>query len=66
MTIRELMELFIDENEQEFTIYDCNVERNVFTGYLSELPSKYENVEISSIDNLNGPEQNGILTINVF
>jgi hypothetical protein len=60
MTIRELIELFIDE--QEFTIYDSDYEKNVFTGYIDELPDEYEYKEVSSIDNLNGTE---ILTINV-
>lgn len=63
MTIRDLLEMFIDENMQEFSIYDNEKEKVVFTGYLDDIPEEYEYAEITSIDNL--IVGTDILTVNV-
>lgn len=55
MTIEEVVELFIDNDDQIFTIYDCEKGDNIFTGTLDELDDvdtylRYK--EIGSIDNI--------------
>lgn len=51
MTIRDLIEMFIDDRFQKFSIYDVKKEDVVFTGYLDDMPDKYEYAEICTIDN---------------
>lgn len=63
MTIRDLIEMFIDDRFQKFSIYDVKKEDVVFTGYLDDMPDKYEYAEICTIDNLS--KGTNILTINV-
>lgn len=63
MTVRDLIEMFIDDNCQEFSIYDNSAEEVTFTGYLEDLPEKYEYAEVTSIDNLS--KGTDVLTVNV-
>lgn len=63
MTIRELLELFIDENFQKISVWDNEQEKIIFNGYLDDLPDDLEYEEISSIDNLD--KKTDILTINI-
>lgn len=63
MTVRDLIEMFIDDNCQEFSIYDNSAEEVTFTGYLEDLPEEYEYAEVTSIDNLS--KGTDVLTVNV-
>ena len=64
MTVRDIIEMFIDENMQEFTVYDLDNNKVLYTGYLDEVPSDVENLEVSTIDCLT--KGTDILTLNVF
>lgn len=63
MTIRELLELFIDENFQKISVWDNEQEKVIWNGYLYDLPDDLGYEEISSIDNLD--RRTDVLTINI-
>ena len=64
MTVDEFINMCIDADSQEFTIYDSDKEKNVFTGYLDDCPDDYRySANVDSFDTLYG--DNG-LTLNVF
>lgn len=64
MTIRDLIEMFIDPDSQRFELWDNEREQVVFTGCLSDLPEEYDMAEVTSIDNLEAGN-NEIITLNV-
>ena len=64
MSIRDLIEMFIDPDSQRFELWDNDREQVVFTGYLNDLPEEYDMAEVTSIDNLEAGN-NGIITLNV-
>ena len=55
MTIRDILDLFIDESCVFVRIYDLRLGEQVFEGYGRDVPEQYEYCEISTIDN---PEKN--------
>lgn len=63
MTVRELLELFIDESSQEISVWDNEKEEVIWNGYLDEIPEDIEYEEVSSIDNLNTETE--VLTVNI-
>ena len=64
MTIRDIMEMFIDPDSQQFELWDNDKEEVVFTGYLNDLPEEFDTAEVTSIDNLE-PSNNGKITLNI-
>ena len=64
-TIRDIMELFIDPDSQQFELWDNEKEEVVFTGYLNDLPEEFDTAEVTNIDNLE-PSNNGKITLNIF
>ena len=64
MTIRDLIEMFIDPDSQRFELWDNDKEQVVFTGFIDDLPEEYDTAEVTSIDNLE-QGNNGIITLNV-
>lgn len=64
MTVRDIIEMFIDENMQKFIVYDLSTDRDLYSGYLDEIPSDVESLEVSTIDCLT--KGTDILTLNVF
>lgn len=64
MTIRDIIELFTDPDDQKFEVWDNDKEDVVFRGYINDLPEKYDYAEITGIDNLEGGEF-GWITFNV-
>lgn len=60
MTVYEFINLFVEEDKQMFNVYDTEKGKNVFEGFLADLPPEIADKEISSIDNI----VNG-LTLNV-
>lgn len=64
MTIFELITSFVDEDVQEFEVYDTSEGEVIFNGYLDDLPSNLADEEVSSIDNLSTISDT--LTINIM
>lgn len=64
MSIRDLIEMFIDPDSQRFELWDNDREQIVFTGFIDDLPEEYDTAEVTSIDNLEAGN-NGIITLNV-
>ena len=63
MTVLEFIEMFVDESEQYFELWDNVTEKIIFQGFLADLTEELENSTVTSIDNItNGT--NGI-TLNV-
>ena len=65
MTIREFLELFIDEESQYFELYDNTSDEVIFKGYMEELSEDLEYVTVSSIDNIYDNENTKGITINI-
>ena len=63
MTIRDLMELFVDD--QELKIYDLDKDKTIFEGTYSDLDIEYEDMEITSIDNIGVTYGNTTVVINI-
>lgn len=52
MTVDELIDLFVDELNQKFIIYDTELGKDVFEGCIADMPEEFREYEISSIDNI--------------
>ena len=69
MTVRDFLEMFIDEDSQKISIFDNDRSEEVVTCmYLSEIEDdvnkvKYLDIEIDSIDNLY--ERTNVITVNI-
>ena len=65
MTIRDLMEMFLDD--QEMQIFDLDKDETIFDGLYSELGDEHENLadtEITSLDNI-GEHFAKVVVINI-
>lgn len=63
MRIVDLMYYFIDADFQKIELYDLNSDKTVFEGHYGDMPAKYEDMEIASIDNMY--PKTDTLTINI-
>jgi hypothetical protein len=68
MTVRQFLEMFLDEDDQKINIFDNTTGEEVVTkAYLSEIEDteneKYLDMEIDSIDNIYEPTE--IITVNI-
>ena len=68
MTVREFLEMFLDEDDQKISIFDIDTSEEVVTeSCLSEIEDteneKYLDTGIASIDNLYEPTN--VITLNV-
>lgn len=61
-TVKEFLMNFVDPYGQQFRIWDNEIEDVVYEGYLHELPDRYADADVTSIDNV---DKDGILTINI-
>ena len=52
MTVRDLLDLFIDGDFQKIQLYDIDTSEIIFKGTGRNLPEGYEYYEIQSIDNI--------------
>lgn len=53
MTVRDILDMFIEPNDQYFELWDVNKEEIVFKGYLFDLlDEEYEYATVASIDNI--------------
>lgn len=64
MLVIEFIEMFVDENDQYFELWDNDKEEIIFKGYKEDLPEELEEATITSIDNIY-QGVNGI-TLNVY
>lgn len=65
MTIRDLMEMFVDD--QEMQIFDLDKDKTIFDGLYSELEDEHEDLadtEITSLDNI-GEHFAKVVVINI-
>lgn len=65
LTVFELITMFIEEDTQEFEIYDIDKGRTVWNGFLSDLPNKFADKTVVSIDNLGTNGTDDVLTVNI-
>jgi hypothetical protein len=68
MTVRQFLEMFIEEDDQKISIFDNSTgEEVVIKAYLSEIEDteneKYLDMEIDSIDNIYEPTE--VITVNI-
>ena len=63
MKVNDLLEMFLEPDLQKIVIYDLNMSEEVFEGLRDELPDRYKESEVESIDTLLVPTEK--LTINV-
>ena len=61
-TIRELMNMFLEGDFQEISLYDIKTDETLFEGMHCDMPEKFDDWSVWSIDNLT---DNSILVINV-
>ena len=61
-TVKEFLMNFVDPYGQFFRIWDNESDDFVYDGYLDDLPDRYADTYVTSIDNI---DEDGILTINI-
>lgn len=63
MTIRDILDLFVDESCVLVRVYDFKgTGEQVFEGYGSDIPEQYEYCDVVSIDN---PEKDAVICFNI-
>ena len=62
MTIRDILDLFVDESCVLVRVYDLEKDEQVFEGYGSDIPEQYEYCDVVSIDN---PEKDAVICFNI-
>ena len=63
LTVIEFIEMFVDEHDQYFELWDNEKEEIIFKGYKADLTEELEEAIITSIDNVSNGT-NGI-TLNI-
>lgn len=61
-TVYDFLEMFVDPDMQEVAIFDLNASKEIYRGTRDEMTRDVQDMEICSIDNLDG---SNVLTINV-
>ena len=61
-TVYDFLDIFTESDMQEVAIYDLTSSEKIARGTRDELPSHVQDMEICSIDNLDG---SNVLTLNV-
>lgn len=51
-TVYDIINMFLDPELQEFSLWSNEKEKVIFKGYLEDLPEDLEKVEVTSIDNI--------------
>ena len=62
MTVYDLLDMFTDADMQEVAIFDLSASKEIYRGTRDEMPNELQDLEICSIDNLDG---SNVLTLNV-
>lgn len=63
--VTEFINLFVEPNKQQISLYDNQAEEIIYTGYIDEIPKDLEYlkyVTITSIDNFSGGNS---ITLNI-
>ena len=61
-TVYDFLDLFADPDMQEVAIFDLNKGEEIYRGTRDEMPSDVQDMEIMSVDNLEGSK---VITLNV-
>lgn len=61
-TIYDFLDMFADPDMQEVAIFDLNDSKEIYRGTRDEMPSEVQDMEIMSVDCLDGSK---VLTLNV-
>lgn len=61
MSIYDLMNMFCDGDMQEINLFELYSGESVYCGEYGDMPDEFQDVEVSSIDNLDG----NVLVINI-
>lgn len=61
-TVYDFLEMFVDPDMQEVAIFDLTASKEIYRGTRDEMTRDVQDMEICSIDNLDG---SNVLTINV-
>ena len=65
ITVEEFVNLFTDPSAQKVNIYGLESEKLLFSGFLDDMPSNLQDMEICSIDIIDPNYGNSRPTINV-
>lgn len=61
-TVYDFLDMFADPDMQEVAIFDLNKGEEIYRGTRDEMPSEMQDMEIMSVDCLDGSK---VLTLNV-
>lgn len=61
-TVYDFLDMFTESDMQEVAIFDLNKGEEIYRGTRDEMPGELQDLEIMSIDNLDGSK---VLTLNV-
>lgn len=65
MTVGDILDMFIDGDDQYFELWDVDKEEIVFSGYAFDLTDELEYATVTSIDNVYGDTKGITLNINM-
>lgn len=63
-TVEEIIEMFVDPEMQEFSIWSNEKEKVIYTGFISDIPEELLYADVTSIDNVL-EDCKGIVTFNI-
>lgn len=63
MTVYDIINMFIEEEEQRFEVWDNEQDEVIFKGCLEDCPEDIQDEIVTSIDNIN--KYNNRLTLNI-
>ena len=61
-TVNDFLDMFTEPDMQEVAIFDLSASKEIYRGTRDEMPDELQELEICSIDNLDGSK---VITINV-
>lgn len=65
MTVYDIMQLFIDSDNQHIQIWSDDAEKIVYDGDYGDIPESLDYAEISSIDNIYA-DNKGVICLNIW
>ena len=65
LTVNEFCEMFTDPSFQKIAIYDIDSNTIVWKGFTSEVPKKYQDLNVESIDTLFKSRDTITLNVNI-
>lgn len=61
-TVNDFLDMFTEPDMQEVAIFDLSASKEIYRGTRDEMPDELQELEICSIDNLDGSK---VITLNV-